>query len=206
MPAPAQRHRQGRFSDSALPAYAQDSPRQMNRAAMQNLAPGASMLENVGLPLASNRLRGSPRLSQPTPSSPGFESKLISATSPHRMIGPPAPSVISKASNVTKLRIKGSAYASPFGSDKPGSKRVRQSDKLHRAMLRVATVLAGSMYSTARIKLPTISRFRRRPLFGNFIKFSQALQLRFRIGLPIIRLINTGCAVILHEKCRNSSL
>ena len=38
---------------------------------MQNFSPGASMLENLGLPLASKRLRGRRRLSYPTPSRPG---------------------------------------------------------------------------------------------------------------------------------------
>ena len=66
---PAQSHRQCRFSNSARSAYTQDSPREVNRAAMQNLAPRASMLENFGLPLAGNCLPGSPRPPQPPPSS-----------------------------------------------------------------------------------------------------------------------------------------
>ena len=56
------------FPIAALSTDAENAPRQMNRAAVQHLPADAAMLENLGLPLTSDRVRESLRLLNPMPS------------------------------------------------------------------------------------------------------------------------------------------
>ena len=71
----------------------------MNRTAMQNFTPGAPMLENLGLPLASNRLRGRRRLPYPMPSRTGVGIKADFRLIPPSDEEAAAPLLISKGSN-----------------------------------------------------------------------------------------------------------
>ena len=74
------------------------------------------------------------------------------------------------------------------------------------AVLLAPTALTGA-YSTSRAHIgpDCLNKFASRT-FGNFIKFSQALQSRLQVGPTIVGLLDIDCAFILHETYRNSSL